>query len=130
MEELFQQLAEFKDANMVRAAFGEPYQVSDRTLIPVARVSYSYDISTSSVAKPAGKNDHDSKPEEVNARPDGGRCASTVRPVAVISIGTDGVKIHNLVDRGLLIRNVTGLVAVSLVLLSILLGRRWRTSSS
>ncbi|MGI6208479.1 MAG: GerW family sporulation protein [Anaerolineae bacterium] len=100
VERLFQWLDGFKNANMVRAAFGEPYEAGGRTVIPTARVSYTL--------KAEGILDGEGEP---SFWPQTG--TGTTRPVALISIGSDGVRVTEVTDRSSMALLGAGLLALA-----------------
>lgn len=99
MERLFQWLDSFRSANLVRAAFGEPRTVDGRTLIPVASVVYGFGgrmsgrVTSLAMARGPEPEPGDKLPRET---PSGGMRSS---PVAVISISSEGVQVHEIVNR-------------------------------
>jgi len=117
VERLFLWLDSFKKGNMVRAAYGEPRQEGGRTVIPVATVA-------SGIGDWSGKEaDHEQETE--SSRRNG---VTLSRPLGVISVGSDGVHVHEVVDRTAL--SLTGMGLAALValfvcrLLAPVLGRR------
>lgn len=102
MERLFQWLDGFKSGNMVRAAFGEPRQEAGNTVIPVATVA-------------SGVGDWSTKPEgqAEDGRPPQEGAITFARPLAVITVGRDGVHVHEVVDRTVL--SVTGMSLIALL---------------
>lgn len=102
MESLFRWLDEFKGANMVRAAFGEPYEAGGRTIIPVARVMYGAGGGAGQGIEGKG---------EGSGLGQGG----SAKPVAVVSVGSDGVQVHEIVDATAV--SLTAMAVGALVLL-------------
>lgn len=103
MERLFQWLDSFKSGNMVRAAFGEPRQEAGRTVIPVATVASGLGDWAATAAE---------RSEEGQVPREGGLVFS--RPMAVITVGSDGVHVHEVVDRTML--SVTGMSLAALLM--------------
>ncbi|MHB0876133.1 MAG: hypothetical protein ACYC5O_08825 [Anaerolineae bacterium] len=104
MERLFQWLDEFKNANMVRSAFGEPHQEAGRTVIPVALVAQRIGggvCSESACCSP-----------EQAARDS---AAGFTRPLGVISIGSEGVRVHEIVDSTAV--SISGIALAALMVL-------------
>ena len=122
MEQLFQWLDSFKSANLVRAAFGEPQTVGGRTVIPVARVIGGFGTPLDDQSRGCGDQ--------------GGRCVGTadagdvpvarvrVTPVAVISVGSDGVQVQEIANHT--VRLVLGLVVPGLAVACALTLAAWR----
>jgi uncharacterized spore protein YtfJ len=86
MERLFQWLDSFKNANMVRAAFGEPRREGGHTVIPVAVVAQGFH---------GGAGDDGT---EAGCSAGGDRGGGFARPLGVISVGSEGVRVHEIVD--------------------------------
>jgi uncharacterized spore protein YtfJ len=103
MERMFRWLDEFKASNLVRAAFGEPYEAGGRTLIPVSRVMYGLGGGG------AG--------EQAQEKGGGAGQGGSSKPVAVVSVGPEGVQVHEIVSGTAI--TLTGLAVGALALLLI-----------
>lgn len=118
VESLFRWLDSFKNANMVRAAFGEARKEGSRTIIPVAVVAYG--AGSGSGWNPVAADD-----------PGGGAGSvkGIARPLAVVSVGSDGVRVHEITDATTVA--VSGMAMGALVwLLAYRLLRAWLARSS
>ena len=113
MDRLFQWLDNFRNANMVRAAFGEPYSEGGRTVIPVAQVAYGFGMSGPS---PAGEGTE----AAAAGKPMTGGYS---RPLAVISISSGGVSVEEIVDSTKVVLSGMALGALAMVLTYRLLSR-------
>lgn len=108
VEGLFQWLDAFKNSNMVRAAFGEPYDAAGRTVIPVARVSYAL----------RAEGEFEGEGPQPGAKAEGGgllqpRSRCYVRPIALVSVGSEGVRVHEITDRSSLALVGAGVLALA-----------------
>ncbi len=111
VETLFRWLEEFRRANLVHWAFGEPYQKGDRTVIPVAIAEVRVDWPAGSQAAPG------SLPTLAES--------TSARPVALISVGEDGVRVVPEGARPLL-WTLGAVAAVIGAIAGWRLGRTWR----
>ena len=84
------------DAASPKAVFGEPIQQGDTTVITASSVNVGLGYGLGGFVLDRSGSEHD-KRHEVNGGGGGGG-GSYARPVAVISIGPDGVKVEPIVD--------------------------------
>ena len=112
VEQLFRWTEEFRRANLVRSAFGEPYQDDGRSVIPVASVAVRVD-------SPVGPHASSGTLPTLEG-------ATSARPVALISVGEDGVRV-SLVGAGSALWLLRVAAAGVGVLAGWRVGRSWRT---
>ncbi len=109
---MFRWLDDFQRANLVRTAFGDPRQQDRRTVIPVASVSVRVDMPVGLEARVGG----------LPALED----AASARPLALISVVEDGVRVAPVGAHPL--GWALGATAVAAgILAGWRLGRFWRT---
>lgn len=84
---MLQSIAQAVEQIRVEAAFGQPIQVGENTLIPVADVSYGFGYG-------AGQ----APGEEQGATGKGGGAGGRVRPMGYIKVSPDGVVFEPAVD--------------------------------
>jgi len=96
LEELFKAIEDMRDKASVRAVFGEPVEVGGKTIIPVADVKYGFGVGYGE-GSPA-KEEEAEPPASGSGGGAGGGIAA--RPVAVLEITDDGVKVKPIVDEG------------------------------
>ncbi len=84
------------DAASPKAVFGEPIQQGDTTVITASSVNVGLGYGLGGFVLDRSGSEHD-KRHEVNGGGGGGG-GSHARPVAVISINADGVKVEPIVD--------------------------------
>ena len=117
MDSLFQWLDSFRNANMVRAAFGEPYSEGGRTVIPVAQVAYGFRATGPALTGGIGEG------HSAGALTGGPMTGGFSRPLAVISISSEGVRVEEIVDSTRVMLSGMALGALALVLIYRLLNR-------
>lgn len=84
LNRLFDVIQQIKDSADVRAAFGEPQVFEDKTVIPVARVSYGLGLGF-------GSNEAEGEAASVNDGGGGGGGASSV-PLGALVVTPDEVR--------------------------------------
>ena len=96
LEDIFQAIEEMRDKASVSAVFGEPVEVGERTIIPVADIKYGFGLG---YGEGPAKSDEG---EEPSAAGQGGGAGGGIaaRPVAVLEITDDGVKVKPVMDEG------------------------------
>ena len=105
----------------VKALFGEPQTVGERTIIPVAEVRYGYGVGhgrgSPACCGPAdGQATSQSQPQPAGVEGQGGGVRLVARPVAVIEITRGGMKIVPVVDSMRMILSGMALGAWALLL--------------
>ena len=96
LEDIFQAIEEMRGKASVSAVFGEPVEVGEKTIIPVADIKYGFGLG---YGEGPAKRDGDEEPPAGNQ---GGGAGGGVaaRPVAVLEITGDGVKVKPVMDEG------------------------------
>lgn len=96
MDEIQQLLAKVGTSAHVRAAFGEPYQVNGKTLIPVARVRMGMGVGGG--RGKAGKRATEGTEPKAEGEGGGGGGMLGVTPVAVVEVSGDKIRMLPVVD--------------------------------
>jgi uncharacterized spore protein YtfJ len=78
----------------VKAAFGEPQTIGDRTIIPVARVSYALGLGFGKGERPAEQADE----VEASGAGAGGGGGGMATPIAVLEVTDEDTKVIPIVD--------------------------------
>ncbi len=78
----------------VNKVFGQPRELGDRTLIPVAEVSYGFGAGYGFTQ---GDEDDEKAPVE-QAESGGGGAGARIRPLAYIEVGPEGTRITSIED--------------------------------
>ena len=86
--ELIRELAQIPERATAAACFGTPATAGERTVIPVAEVTYGFGMGWGSGAATG----------EAEGGGGGGGGGSRVRGVAVIEVSPDGVRVHPVRD--------------------------------
>ena len=96
LENIFAAIDDMRDKASVSAVYGEPVQVGERTIIPVADIKYVFGLGYGE--GPAGEDED----EEPAASGQGGGTGGGVaaRPVAVIEVSDAGVQVKSVTDEG------------------------------
>jgi uncharacterized spore protein YtfJ len=95
LEKMFAALEDLKKVANVSAVFGEPETVGDKTIIPVAQVSYGFGMGFGEGKSPA--KDEEEGPTGEGKGVGGGGGAS-VRPLAVLEITPEETNLTSIVD--------------------------------
>ena len=91
LNRLFDFLEQVHEKADVKAAFGEPETVGERTIIPVARVGYGLGLGFGEGERPSG--------EEVEAPSGGGGGGGGVAtPIAVVEVTDEQTKVIPIID--------------------------------
>jgi uncharacterized spore protein YtfJ len=90
IQKLFSTVSNLQRKATVNAAFGKPVTTEGRTIIPVAEVAYGFRLGFRASDTP------DEQPEE--AESGGGGGASRTRPLGVIEVTQEGVRVEPVVD--------------------------------
>ncbi len=80
----------------VRTVFGEPIQVGDRTIIPVARVGGSFGLGFGRGTRPTAPGAEGAGAE--SGQGGGGGAMVSARPIAVVEISPDKVRVRPILD--------------------------------
>jgi uncharacterized spore protein YtfJ len=93
LERMLERIGEIQEHASVKTAFGEPYQVNGRTLIPVAKVAYGFGFGggPSKVKEAAAE-------ESRGGAGGGGGGRLVVRPVAVLDVTGGETAVKPIVD--------------------------------
>ena len=94
-ERMLKTMDEARQVASVRQVFGEPTVVGDKTIIPIAAVSYAFGFGYGS--GPEGMDD-DGKPISTGGGGGGGGNA-TARPVALLEVSVDETRIKPVEDQ-------------------------------
>jgi len=96
LEDIFEAIEDMRDKASVNAVYGEPVQVGERTIIPVADIKYGFGLGYGE--GPA----RDDEEEETPAGGQGGGAGGGIaaRPVAVLEISDAGVTVKPVTDEG------------------------------
>jgi len=92
IERLFDTIEEVQQTAHVSALFGKPVQVGERTVIPVAKVKYGFGLGFGKGGTETG--------EEKTAEGAGGGGGIIARPIAVIEVTPDRVRVEPVLDEG------------------------------
>lgn len=95
VDKLFDAVLQAREAANWQAAFGEPQVMEDRTLIPVAKVSYGFGLGFGQGQ--AAVDDEDSEPVSTGEGGGGGGGASA-RPLGVIVVTPESVSFEETMD--------------------------------
>ncbi len=93
IERLFDTIEEVQQTAHVSAVFGKPVQVGERTVIPVAKVKYGFGLGF-------GKRGVDTGEEGTEAEGASGGGGIVARPIAVIEVTPDRVRVEPVLDEG------------------------------
>ena len=94
LEDIFQAIEEMRDKASVGAVFGEPVEVGDKVIIPVANIKYGFGLGY-------GEGPTQSEEQQDARAPGQGGGAGggiAARPVAVLEITDDGVTVKSVTD--------------------------------
>lgn len=90
LEEILSRFDAVHDMAIVRTVFGDPFQIEGRTLIPIAKVSY--------VGFGPGRSSETGEPEEKPGRRGESGTRVAVRPVALVEISGQKMRVMPIVD--------------------------------
>lgn len=90
--DFFEQI--YQKAN-VKAAFGEPETIGEKTIIPVARVGYGLGLGLGEGEAPAGEEGEAGPSADVGGGGGGGGAAT---PIAVVEVTDEETKVIPIVD--------------------------------
>lgn len=90
-EQIMQAMTTIQEVASVKQVFGEPKVVGDRTVIPVAAVSYGFGFGY-------GRGTERTDGQTTPAREGGGGGQVRARPVAVLEVTAEGMRVEPIVD--------------------------------
>jgi uncharacterized spore protein YtfJ len=96
LENMFDAIEEIQDKANVTTVFGDPVEVGDKTIIPVADVKFGFGIGFGE-GPTASKEEEES---ETSSQGGGSGGGVTARPVAVVEISDTGVVVRPVSDEG------------------------------
>ncbi|MGC9397653.1 MAG: GerW family sporulation protein [Anaerolineae bacterium] len=102
IQKVLEDITELLHSADVNKVFGEPRELGEQTLIPVAEVSYGFGAGYGSAkdkqAQPTEHSD-DTEEEDVDtAKGGGGGGGARVRPLAYIEVGPKGTRVTPIED--------------------------------
>jgi uncharacterized spore protein YtfJ len=100
LEDIFKAIEDMRDKASVNAVYGEPVQVGERTIIPVADIKYGFGLGYGE--GPASRDGEEEPSAVTNASGQGGGAGGGImaRPVAVLEVSNDGVTVKPVMDEG------------------------------
>ena len=108
-----------KQSARVELAYGESRQVGDKTIIPIALVSYVFGGGSGSGVGPSGHNGH----SEGVGIGGGGGGGVRVQPVAVLEVTEDNTRVVPIIDWARLATTAIAAVAAIMIVRRIFRGR-------
>jgi len=94
IDELFTRLDELQKSANVNAVFGQPVQVGEKTVIPIASVSYGFGL---------GFGEQEEQDGEVNLG-GGGGAGAVAKPLGLVEITPESTRVETVVDEQRVIR--------------------------
>ena len=96
LEDIFAAIEDMRERASVNAVYGEPVEVGDRTIIPVADIKYGFGVGYGEGPTAAEEE------EESAATGQGGGAGGGIaaRPVAVVEISDAGIVVKPVMDEG------------------------------
>jgi uncharacterized spore protein YtfJ len=94
LDQLFDSVEQVRETAHWRAAFGEPQVFEDKTVIPVARVGYTFGMGFGSGT---GPKDKDGEPAP-GGEGGGGGGGATAKPLGVVVVTPESVYFEETVD--------------------------------
>lgn len=89
VEDLVNRVGQMHERATVKTVFGDPVTVNGRTIIPVAHVRYAFGV---------GMGRGKSEKQEGTGEGGGGGGGVTVRPVAILEVGEQEIKVKPVPD--------------------------------
>jgi uncharacterized spore protein YtfJ len=99
MEKVLSIVQDLKESARVEAVFGTPETVGEKTIIPIAQVSYGLGIGFGEGEAPTGGECE----EGSSGRGGGGGGGVLARPIAVLEVTPEGTRLIPVVDVGKII---------------------------
>jgi uncharacterized spore protein YtfJ len=121
LEKFQETIGEFLAAADVRVVYGEPIQHDDTTIIPTAEVLSALGFGVAS-GSGADTKEHPDKPAVAGGGGGGGGGRVLSRPVAVVVVSPEGVRVEPVVD-------VTKIALAALTAFGFMVGMMFRMSS-
>jgi uncharacterized spore protein YtfJ len=102
VEALLEAVADVRDRANVNAVFGDPVTVEGHTVIPVARVAYTFSVGVSRRAA-TGEMDAEKRagtkpPDQADSDSRGSVGGMVAHPIAVIEVTPEGTRVKPVVD--------------------------------
>ena len=94
LDKLFETLEELKEKASVKAAFGEPETVGEKTIIPIARVGYGFGMGFGEGKAP----EEEEGKEAPTGRGGGGGGGVSAQPLAVLEVTPETTKLIPVLD--------------------------------
>ncbi len=104
IDELFTRLDELQKSANVNAVFGQPVQAGEKTVIPIASVSYGFGL---------GFGEQEDQDGEVNLG-GGGGAGAVAKPLGLVEITPECTRVESIVDEQRVVRGGMLLVAWSI----------------
>jgi uncharacterized spore protein YtfJ len=104
IDELFTRLDELQQNANVNAVFGQPVQVGEKTVIPIASVAYGFGL---------GFGEQEEEASEVNVG-GGGGAGAIAKPLGLAEITPESTHVETIVDEQRVVRGGMLLVAWSI----------------
>jgi uncharacterized spore protein YtfJ len=96
LEDIFQAFEEMRDKASVSAIYGDPMEVGEKTIIPVADIKYGFGLGYGE--GPARSGGDEEMPASGQSGGAGGGVAA--RPVAILEITADSINVKPVMDEG------------------------------
>lgn len=96
LEKLFKSFEDLKEKASVKAVFGEPETIGEKTIIPIARVGCGFGMGFGEGKSPAEEEGE----EAPTGRGGGGGGGAWARPVAVLEVTPEETRLIPVVDAG------------------------------
>jgi uncharacterized spore protein YtfJ len=96
LEEIFDAIEQMRDKASVKAVFGVPVQVGEKTIIPIADIKYGFGFGYGE----APAVDQEEEQEADGERGGGAGGGIAARPVAVLEITDEAVTVKPVMDEG------------------------------
>ncbi|MGD1992096.1 MAG: spore germination protein GerW family protein [Anaerolineae bacterium] len=93
VQRLFEMMDQVREKATSRAVFGDPIVIEERTVIPVAQVTYGFGLGFDSSAGEGAEGE----PAEEDVGGGGGGGAGA-RPIGVVEVTREGVQVKPIVD--------------------------------
>jgi uncharacterized spore protein YtfJ len=96
LEDIFGSIEDMRDQASVSAVFGEPVEVGEKLVVPVADIKYGFGVGYNEGAAPENKEEQPAS----SGKGGGAGGGVAARPVAVLEISGDGVQVKPVMDEG------------------------------